>query len=89
MTNSATTFLLAASPSGSPPWRVLAALAPVLVLAIAFDVYCVVDVVRSPSVRNLSKLGWILIIVLVSAPWGGLAYLFFGRDRSRRKIAPR
>ncbi|MFY9850030.1 MAG: PLD nuclease N-terminal domain-containing protein, partial [Trebonia sp.] len=50
----------------------------VVAAAICFDVYCLVDLRRS-RVRHLSKWGWALVI-FVSNPWGGLAYLIFGRD---------
>jgi len=76
-------YLLASGASGAPP-RLLYALLPIVALALAFDVYCVQDVVRAKSVRHLPKVAWVLIIVLISAPWGGLAYLFVGRDPDRR-----
>lgn len=57
------------------------ALLPVVILAVLFDVYCLVDVIRAKSVRRLPKAVWALVILLISAPWGGLAYLFLGRDR--------
>ncbi len=56
------------------PW---AAFAPLIALALAFEVYCVVDVVRS-EVQSLPKWAWILLILLVS-PIGGIAYLIAGR----------
>jgi ABC-2 type transport system ATP-binding protein len=59
---------------------VAAALA-VLVVAIAFAAFCLVDLGRASQVRYLPKWGW-AVIVCVSVPWGGLAYLVFGRDRS-------
>lgn len=65
------------------------ALAPIVVLAILFDVYCLQDLVRAKTVRHLPKAVWAVIIVLISAPWGGLIYLFLGRDRDRRGTAPR
>jgi hypothetical protein len=37
--------------------------------------------VRAPSVRHLPKALWAVVIVLVSAPFGALAYLVFGRNR--------
>jgi ABC-2 type transport system ATP-binding protein len=52
----------------------------VAVAAISFDVFCLIDLYRG-QVRYLSKWGWALVIC-VSNPWGGLAYLIFGKDRS-------
>ncbi len=52
----------------------------VVAVAISFDVFCLVDLSRA-RVRHLSKWGWALIIC-VSNPWGGLAYLIFGKDRT-------
>jgi hypothetical protein len=62
----------------------LAALIPVLVLVVAFDVYCLVDLLRARSVRYLPKIVWAVIIVIVSSPLGGVIYLFAGRDREGR-----
>jgi ABC-2 type transport system ATP-binding protein len=64
------------------PPHVLAALIPLLALILALDVFCLVDVARAKSVRNLPKLAWVLIILLISAPAGALLYLFLGRERS-------
>src|SRR5512132_1220126 len=36
-------------------------------------IYCLVDLIRAPSVRYLPKPVWALIIVFVSAPFGALA----------------
>ena len=52
----------------------------------ALIVYCLVDLIRAPSVRYLPKPVWALIIVLVSAPLGALAYLVFGKDRHGHDI---
>jgi ABC-2 type transport system ATP-binding protein len=49
-----------------------------------FVVYCLVDLVRG-RVRNLPKWAWALIIC-VTIPWGGLAYLIFGKDRTRPDV---
>jgi hypothetical protein len=77
-------LLAAAGPSGRGH-TLFVALLPVVALAIAFDAYCLVDLIRSKSARHLPKWAWGVIIVVVSAPWGGLIYLFVGRDRGRRR----
>jgi hypothetical protein len=59
----------------------LAALAPLLIVAIAFDLYCLYDLSRS-RVRHLPKWGWALVIVFVSAPLGGIAYLAAGKQQA-------
>jgi hypothetical protein len=69
--------------------QLLYALAPILILAVLFDVYCLTDLIRAKSVRHLPKAVWAIIIVVISAPWGGLIYLFLGRDRGRAAAAPR
>ncbi len=56
------------------PW---AALAPVLVLAGAFVVYCLLDLARS-EVEYLPKWAWAIICV-ISVPLGGIIYLTVGR----------
>ena len=55
----------------------LSVVAAIIAVAVAFDAFCLVSLVRAP-VSNLSKWEWALIIC-VSSPWGGLAYLIFGR----------
>jgi Phospholipase_D-nuclease N-terminal len=77
---------LRAVASGGPP--VAAAVVPLLVLVVAFDVYCLVDLVRARSARYLPKIVWALIILFISAPIGGLLYLFLGRDRGYGSGAP-
>ena len=61
--------------------RTLLALVPVIVLLVGLIVFCLVDLIRAPDVRYLPKPAWALIIILVSAPLGALAYLAFGRNR--------
>lgn len=78
-----TSLLTAAAGKAGPPAQVFYALVPILVLAIAFDVYCLIDLSRAASVRHLPKWVWVIIIILISAPWGGLIYLFVGRDRDK------
>jgi Phospholipase_D-nuclease N-terminal len=61
---------------------VLDALLPILVLvaAVAFTVYCLIDLARASSVKHLPKWAW-AVICLISEPLGGILYLIFGRDR--------
>jgi Ni/Fe-hydrogenase subunit HybB-like protein len=56
------------------------ALVPVLVLilALGFDAFCLVDLARANEVRYLPKLGWGLLICFLT-PFGGIAYLNAGR----------
>jgi ABC-2 type transport system ATP-binding protein len=61
------------------------ALIPVLVLVVGLDVFCLVNIARSKSVRNAPKLAWVIVVLAVSAPLGALLYLFFGMDRSGRR----
>jgi Phospholipase_D-nuclease N-terminal len=70
-----------------PSGKVLLALIPLFVLLAGLIVYCLVDLVRARSVRYLPKPVWALIIVLVSAPFGALAYLVFGKDRHGHDLA--
>lgn len=69
--------------------QLIYALAPILILAVLFDVYCLIDLRRAESVRHLPKAVWAIIILLISAPWGGLIYLFLGRDKGRGAAVPR
>ena len=56
----------------------VAALAPLVLVGVAFLAYCLVDLVRAPSVRFLPKWVWALICLL-SVPLGGIVYLVVGR----------
>jgi len=67
--------------SGRLPSNLAFAVVPLLVLIIALDVYCLINLARAQSVRYLPKWVWALVILLVSAPTGALLYLFLGRDR--------
>jgi len=58
----------------------LAALAPVVVVAVGFVVFCWVDLARAREVRYLPKWAWAVICV-VSIPLGGIVYLVLGRLR--------
>jgi Phospholipase_D-nuclease N-terminal len=57
-----------------------AALAPVLVLLLAFVAWCWVDISRN-EVRYLPKWLW-AIICAISIPLGGIVYLLVGRESS-------
>jgi hypothetical protein len=59
------------------PW---AALAPILVVALGFVVYCWVDIARS-NVKYLPKWAW-AVICIISVPLGGIVYLLVGREES-------
>ena len=79
----------AAGGAGRPPAGLLLALVPLLVLIVALDVYCLIDLARAKSVRNVPKWVWALVILFISAPLGALIYLFVGRDRGRDgQVAP-
>ena len=56
----------------------LAAILPLAIAAIAWLVFCFVDLARS-EVRWLPKWGWALIILL-SIPIGGIAYLLVAKE---------
>ena len=57
------------------PW---AAVAPLIVIAVAFVGYCLYDLSRS-QVRHLPKWAWALVCI-VSIPVGGIVYLTVGRE---------
>ena len=61
------------------PW---AAVAPALLLALAFVGYCLYDLSRS-RVKHLPKWAWAIICV-VSIPLGGIVYLLAGREPGER-----
>ena len=58
----------------------VAALIPLVVVAVGFEIFCLVDAVRADEVRYLPRWAWI-VICLASVPIGGVAYLIFGRER--------
>lgn len=51
---------------------------PVIVLAVAFVVFCLVDLARH-EVRHLPKWAW-AVVCCISVPLGGIVYLMVGRD---------
>ncbi len=58
------------------------ALPPLVVgaLALAFTVFCLIDLARAKEVRYLSRWAWAIVICLGSLV-GGSFYLAFGRTR--------
>ncbi|WP_240034828.1 PLD nuclease N-terminal domain-containing protein [Glaciihabitans arcticus] len=67
-------------------------------LVIAFDIFCIVDVILSKSwqIKTLNKVFWIIIILLLPVI-GGILWFIFGKDRGqdsaqgsapRRTVAP-
>jgi hypothetical protein len=58
----------------------LVPLVPIAVVAIGFEVFCLVDVARTEAVRYLPRWAW-AAVCLISIPVGGIAYLVFGRER--------
>ena len=63
--------------------NMLLALAPLVLLILGFSAYCLVALSRSEE-TTLPKWAWALIILL-SQPAGGIAYLALGR---RERPAP-
>jgi hypothetical protein len=55
-----------------------AALVPIVLVAVGFVIFCLVDVARTEEVRFLPRWAW-AIVCLVSIPLGGVLYLAFGR----------
>jgi hypothetical protein len=58
----------------------VAALLPLILLALAWIAYCLWDLFRS-EVRPPARWLWAALIVL-SVPLGGLIWLFWGRSRA-------
>ena len=58
----------------------LLALIPLALFSLAWIGYCWYDIARS-DVKHLPKWAWALIVVL-SVPIGGIAYLLIGREQN-------
>jgi hypothetical protein len=58
----------------------LAALVPLVVVAVGFVIFCLVDLARADRVRYLPRWAWV-IVCLISIPLGGIVYLTLGRPR--------
>jgi hypothetical protein len=55
-----------------------AALIPIVLVAVGFVIFCLVDAWRAEEVRYLPRWLW-MIVCLLSVPLGGILYLVFGR----------
>ena len=64
----------------SPQAPALTSALVVLVLALGFDAYCLRDLARARTVLVFPPQAW-LGIILLSTPFGGIAYLMLGRPR--------
>jgi hypothetical protein len=58
----------------------MAELIPILIVLLALDVFCLVDLYRAEEVRNLPKWAW-AVVILVMHLLGAMGYLIFGRKR--------
>jgi hypothetical protein len=58
----------------------IAALIPAAIVAVCFEVFCLVDLVRAEEVRFVPRWAWAIICV-ISIPLGGVAYLLLGKVR--------
>ncbi|WP_036529290.1 PLDc N-terminal domain-containing protein [Nocardia sp. CNY236] len=56
------------------------AVVPLVLIGLAFVVFCWWDLYRAPHTRVFGKSIWAVLCV-VTIPLGGLAYLVFGRPR--------
>lgn len=50
---------------------------PFALIHYGLAIYCIIDIVKH-DVKNLNKVGWILIVLLINI-FGSVAYLLFGR----------
>jgi hypothetical protein len=56
------------------------ALAAIVAVAVGFEAFCQIDIVRADQVRYLPKWSW-AGVCLISIPVGGIVYLAVGRTR--------
>lgn len=58
-------------------------------LLLGFVAFCLTDLVRAEHVRYFPKWVWAILCVGVglTIPFGGIAYLVFGKDRTSNKPA--
>ena len=56
----------------------MAVLIPILIIVLALDVFCLVDLYRAEEVRYLPKWAWTILIIVIHF-FGAIVYLIFGR----------
>ncbi len=56
----------------------MALLIPVLIVLLALDIFCLVDLARAEDVNHLPKWAWAIIIIVMHL-LGAIGYLAFGR----------
>lgn len=72
--------LTGAAAPARPGLHLVWALLPLGLLVVSVDAYCLVTLARAASVRYLPKVVWVVIILIVSFPFGALLFLLAGRD---------
>jgi hypothetical protein len=83
-------YWLCQTETGGAVWRTTLDMALVLilvlVLAAGFVVFCEVDLARAEEVRYLPKWVWAILCLGIglTIPFGGIAYLVFGKVRRPR-----
>ena len=60
------------------------AVIPVLVIVVGFVVYCLNDLRTAPAVARLPRWAW-AVVILVSIPLGGIAYLALGKQQGTQQ----
>jgi hypothetical protein len=60
----------------------MAVLIPILIVVVALDVFCLVDLYRAKEVHNLPKWAWAILIIVLHL-LGAIGYLIFGRQHHR------
>ena len=68
-----------------PPGSAVAIPVLAVAVAVAFAAWCLVDLARAGQVRYLPRWAW-AVVICVSVPWGGLAYLIFGKARTAARM---
>jgi len=58
----------------------MAVLIPIIVVVLALDVFCFVDLYRAEEVCNLPKWAWVILIIVIHF-FGAIGYLIFGKKR--------